>query len=306
MLIRNVISLARPIASVSRISRLPLRTAAHSVAIQPPACDPSSRHTSSWFMSHNALLALAAGTTALTLIPSAAADAAPAYGRERTVLSDALGVTAIGDDEMSPTTATESESGTEFPMRLLENEVLLGTGCRVMRKLVRVYAVGVYVRQKSVQAKLKPWHQFSASDMESASAVWETLCSGDVGLVIRLTVVRQVGGAHMADGFERALKPRMSTFSAKNGGRPPKEVKKAVREFCDGFRDVGAMKVGSTAHIYINGSKLELVIDGRVMREMEDRGVAWGVADMYLGENTVIPALRSDVARGIVEMLNDS
>lgn len=305
MNIRSLVTLSRPIASATRISQLPSRTFAHSAILRPLASGQSS-HYSSWFTPCNAVLGLTASAAAYTLFPSATADSGSTYDQKHTVLSDALGITAIEDIDINGATATESESGTEFPTRLMENEVLLGTGCRVMRKLVRVYAVGVYVRKGSVQSKLKPWQQFSASDMESATAIWDTLCSGDVGLVIRLTVVRQVGGAHMADGFERALKPRVSTYSSKNGGRPPKEIKKAVREFCDGFRDVGAMKVGSTAHIYISGSKIELVIDGRVMREIEDPGVAWSVADMYLGGNTVIPALRSDVARGIVEMLNNS
>lgn len=305
MITRSLLMLTRPVISNTRIPRLPLRNFANSTSFLPFAPGRSSQY-SSGYSSYNAVLALTAGTAAFTLFPSATADTASTHGHERTVISDALGITAIGDIDLNSATATESESGAEFPTRLLENEVLLGTGCRVMRKLVRVYAVGVYVRPESIQSKLKPWQQFSASDMESATAVWDTLCSGDVGLVIRLTVVRQVGGAHMADGFERALKPRVSTYSSKNGGRPPKEIKKAVREFCDGFRDVGAMKVGSTAHIYVNGSSIELVIDGRVMREIEDPGVAWSVADMYLGENTVIPALRSDVARGIVDMLNDS
>lgn len=308
MALRLSVRAGRSAISVLESTSIGVRNVACLSMFQSPVCNQWTRQSNaSWLGDRSFAWMMAAGTATLAALPVAMADIGPVpvSSQEQTSLSHALGVTAIGEGGRNTSTVIESDSGAEFPTCLLANETLLGKGCRWMRKLVRVYAVAVYVNQNSIQAKLKPWQEFSTADMEQATAVWDTLCSGDVGLVIRLQVVRQVGGGHMADGFERALKPRALAFAAKNGGRPPKEVKKIVRQFCNGFRDVGTMKEGSTAHIRVDGSKVEVVVDGRLLREMDDPSIAWAVADMYLGAETVIPSLRSDVAQGIVELLNE-
>lgn len=109
----------------------------------------------------------------------------------------------------------------------------------------------------------------------------------------------------MCAGFERALLPRAKEHAGLFGGLSPKQLRPVVKDFCQGFCDVGTMKVGSQAFLRVRGNRCELCIDGRVLRIVENDALAWALADMYLGEDSVVTDLRDRVAEGVVGVLDE-
>lgn len=207
------------------------------------------------------------------------------------------------DHLLPPVSINEKLTGLRFPTSLSDSEKLAGASCRVMRQLVQVYAVGMYVNPSAVRALLHPWRLFSASDMLTAPPLWARLSEPSIAKTFRVVVVREVGGRHFADGFQRALVPRVQQRASERGGRPPREARELAKAFCKKFVKVGTMKVGSEVCIRIEGDSVLLVIDGRDMGAVEDDCLAWAVADMYVGEDGVVNGLRAELADGLSKML---
>lgn len=199
----------------------------------------------------------------------------------------------------TPLQIVEPDTQMSFPTALSPNEKLVGLGCRHMRSIVKVYAIGVYMDLLELRTALSAWDRFNAEELEKADAVWTTLCDVSMAKTFRLVVVRQVPGYHMASGFERALVGRAMDRAKQVGGRTPKEVKKEVKRFCAWFSDVGNMKIGSVVTMNVREGGADLTIDGRWMGRVEDDCLAWALGDMFMGETAVVPTLRGDVAQTV-------
>lgn len=211
-------------------------------------------------------------------------------------------VDADADAVASSSTVVEEATKTAFARTLAGGEELAGASCRVMQRLVKVYAVGLYVDAETLRARLGKWAMFTADEVRGAGGFWNAVCDGGVHKTVRVVVVREVVGVHMGNGFERALVPRVKARGARDG-RSARESKGVVKDFCQGFCEVGTMKVGSEALIRIRGARCELVIDGRVLRVVEDQSLGWALCDMYVGEQAVVTSFRDEVVDGLVGML---
>lgn len=247
--------------------------------------------------------ALAVGlvTSGALLRPSAHAD----FGLGAGIGLAAEKNTDENEEEMAERSIKERESGVIFPSRLSPRERLIGASCRLMRQLVKVYAIGLYVDEKDVVAALQKWKRFSSADICGTDPVWEKLCEGSMAKTFRIVVVRQVAGSHMGSGFEHALLPRARAHVARIGGRTPREVRDTVKDFCKAFSQVGTMKLGSIVNIRIQDDRVELVIDERVLRVVTDPCLAWALADMYLGDRSVVSAFRMEISKGLTKLLED-
>lgn len=224
------------------------------------------------------------------------------YGLSKPV---GVGVGESPEDDLvlGSSSKEERQSGVSFPTSLSPSEHLIGASCRLMQQLVKVYAVALYVDTDTTTAALQKWQRFSSEDMCNAEPLWQKLCDGTLTKTFRIVVVRQVSGSHMGGGFERALLPRATKRSAEIGGRTPSEVRADVKEFCKAFARVGNMKQGSTVSIRIRDNRVELIVDERVLSIISDPCLSWAIADMYLGEKSVVRTFRAEVADELVNLL---
>lgn len=207
---------------------------------------------------------------------------------------------------LSVLSATEKSTGVRFPLSLDDAGTLHGTGVRLMGGLVQVYALGLYVDRSAARAALADWMGFSRADILSSDALWNAVCDAQAPFrrTFRFVVVREVGGKHMRNGFDRGLTPRVAK-AAKKGKCKPAECKKATKKFADMFLGVGTMKVGSEVRVVLEGGKVSLTIDGRTLGEVDNPQLAWAMADMFLGENAVAPTLRVSTAEAFEELLKE-
>lgn len=173
-----------------------------------------------------------------------------------------------------------------------------------MGGLVKVYAVGIYVDPTLAKSALADWHGFSATDIASAKPLWDAFCSPKAPFTrtVRLIVVRDVAGTHFQNGFERAVLPRVKQASA-GGNCRPAEVKRLAKKFCAFFAGVGKMKIGSEIRITVDGELVTLYVDGRTLGDVRCAQLAWAVLDMYVGDESVVPGLKDNVAIGLHEVL---
>lgn len=201
------------------------------------------------------------------------------------------------------TARKEESTGVIFPADLAAHEQLCGLAARFMGGLVKVYAVGVYIDTGSAREKLTSWKGYSAKELQTAQPFWDVVCGrSSLHRVLRLVVVRDVGGKHMQQGFERALYPRV-TSKAKEGNVRPSEAKAKAKEFCKMFNLVGTMKIGSDIRISVDHDAVRLVVDERELGVVHSDTLAWALMDMFVGEKGVVNGLREDVAEGLERIL---
>lgn len=207
---------------------------------------------------------------------------------------------------LSVLSMTEKSTGVQFPLSLDDAGTLHGTGVRLMGGIVRVYALGLYLDRSAARAALADWMGFSRGDILSSDALWDAVCDAQAPFrrTFRFVVVREVGGKHMRNGFDRGLTPRVAK-AAKKGKCKPAECKKATKMFADMFLSVGTMKVGSEVRVVLEGGKVSLTIDERCLGEVENPQLVWAMADMFLGENAVAPTLRLSTAEAFEELLRE-
>ena len=203
-----------------------------------------------------------------------------------------------------PTARKEENTGVVFPADLAAHEQLCGLAARFMGGLVKVYAVGVYMDAGSAREHLTSWKGYSAKELQTAQPFWDVVCGrSSLHRVLRLVVVRDVGGNHMQQGFERALYPRVAS-KAKEGRVRPSEAKAKAKEFCKMFNMVGTMKIGSDIRISVDHDAVRLVVDERELGVVHSDVLAWALMDMFIGEKGVVKGLREDVADGFERILN--
>lgn len=207
---------------------------------------------------------------------------------------------------LSVLTKTENATGVQFPITFNDAGTLHGTGVRLMGGLVRVYALGLYADRSALRDALSNWKGFSREEILSSDALWDSVCDVKASFTrtFRFVVVREVGGKHMRTGFERGLAPRVAK-AVKKGRCKPSECKRATKKFADMFLGVGTMKVGSEAVVVLDGDKVSLTIDGRLMGEVRNPQLSWAMADMFLGGNAVAPTLRVSAAETLEELLRE-
>lgn len=281
---------------------------------------PYGVHTNVEFQSWNQFFAGIGATATVTAIlaTTALCDYQPSHptnpssdgkqSRNINTVDDQLFSTSLPP----PSTITEKQSGVVFPTRLpLSTQTLIGASVRLMRQLVQVYSVGLYVdnHNDALTNELLAWKHFNAADLlDNAEGVWDLLCNPKTPKTIRMVVVRSVSGKHMGDGFRRALKTRVAQYASIHGGVSPSQVKKKMDDFCNSFSKVGLMKEGSIADISIcidagGETFVKLVVDGRCVAVVQDKALAWGLSDMYLGDNSVVSGMRREVASGLEDLL---
>lgn len=230
---------------------------------------------------HAIRLALLSGALA-----SASALSAPAPAQADAGLAvDPLGV-PLGLN-------VEPETGVPFTNRLGSRE-LLGTGPRLMGGIVRVYAIGVYASPASLRSALASHIGQSAEGLLSDASFWNAVTRLE-DATLRLVVVREVGARHMQTGVERGLKKCRSKGTSM----------KRVKEFAKLFAKLGTMKVGSEVLVRCEGDVVSLVVDGREVGSVDDRGVKESLMRMFLGEQTVTPVAKKSVAEGLARVLVD-
>lgn len=187
--------------------------------------------------------------------------------------------------------ALEAETGVSYA-GWNGGRALAGTGCRLMGGIVRVYTVGLYVSPVKARDALQAYIGRGADDLLEDDAFWTDVCTRTEP-VLRLVVVREVNGTHMASGFERGLTKAMGKRSA------------AQKRFAALFKRLGVMKVGSEMIIRCENSLVELIVDGRPIGAVHDSALVRSLTAMYVGERAVTPSLKADVANGFAEILTD-
>lgn len=188
----------------------------------------------------------------------------------------------------------EPETGVPFAGRLGSRD-LLGAGPRLMGGIVRVYALGVYAPASCARAALARHIGVSADALLADRGFWDAVCTRVEEVTLRLVVVREVGARHMQTGVERGLKKCRAEGTSM----------RRVKEFAKMFARLGTMKVGSEVLVRCEGDVLSLVVDGREVGSMEDRGVRESLMRMFLGEQSVTPDAKKSVAEGLARILVD-
>lgn len=160
-----------------------------------------------------------------------------------------------------------------------------------MGGIVQVYSVGVYVRSDGIDGIRSPEGPLEAPDGEK---FWDDVFANQ-HLLLRLVVVRQVNGTHMASGFERGLSKVVSA----------KRPTTAMKRFGALFKKLGNMKVGSEMLITCDPASgtVHLVVDGREIGTVHDPTLTNALPLMYLGEKSVTPGLRANTAQGFCDYL---
>lgn len=236
-------------------------------------------------------------------LTSASATTTTAYADSQ---SPNVASSVLEEEPLSVLSRTEPQTGVEFPLLLSATESLHGTGVRLMGGLVRVYAVGFYVDPQAARAALADWVGFSQADILSSDALWDTVCDANASFrrTFRMVVVREVGGKHMKDGFDRGIRPRVAA-AAKKGRCKPAECKKAVHQFSNLFMSVGTMKVGSEIKIAVDNGNVSLTVDDRWLGEVKNPQLAWAMVDLFLGGRPVTPTLRQSSAEALEALLRE-
>lgn len=210
----------------------------------------------------------------------------------------------LEDDTLSVLSRSEPQTGVQFPLALSHTENLHGTGVRLMGGLVRVYAIGFYVDAHAARGALADWEGFSRKDLLASDPFWDAICDAQAPFqrTFRMVVVREVGGKHMKDGFDRGIKPRVAA-AIKKGKCKPAECRKSVSRFSDLFISLGTMKVGSEVRITLENGSVSLTVDGRWLGVVKNAQLAWAMADMFLGQKAVAPTLRQSSAEALEALL---
>ena len=119
-------------------------------------------------------------------------------------------------------TVIEPRSNTPFPVSLVPpgdsaEHWLTGTGLREVMILfigVHVYAFGLYVDADGARATLAEFAGRSPAELAGDERFYRRLLELEFAMSLRLVMVRTVAGVDVANAFDDALRPRVTTVSA--------------------------------------------------------------------------------------------
>ncbi|GAB0492722.1 hypothetical protein MMPV_003991 [Pyropia vietnamensis] len=192
--------------------------------------------------------------------------------------------------------------------------VLVGAGVRAMTPLkVKVYALGLYADHAALvsvvpaaalasTAEGGAAPSVTAADLLGMPAVWTGLCAPRAfPATLRLVVAREVTGAHMLHGFERALKPRLRVAAKAHDHT---DGKAGMAAFTGWWKKVGTLPVGTEVTLSRDGAgRVTMAIKGEPVGAVVSDALAWALWDMFLGAGGVSVEIRQGIADGLARLL---
>ena len=183
-------------------------------------------------------------------------------------------------------TAIEPSSNTPFPIVLMPpgssiEHRLAGTGLREVVILfigVHVYAFGLYVDVDGARAVLAEFGGRSPDELAVDERFYRRLLDQDFAMSLRLSMVRTVAGADVANAFDDALRPQVSSD---NGDLS------ALERF-RGYFDAPEIAAGTEVVFACTPSgRLSTSVAGGERESIDSRGLCRALFGVYLGQDPI-------------------
>ena len=194
----------------------------------------------------------------------------------------------------------ERSTGIALPLRVDTGEVLVGSAVRCMLgrcdyARARAYAVGLYVEESPFLEEWRSKHAASAdsgtpaagsSDAAARSELLESAgAPGEPARRLVLVMARDVGGGHIAHGFDRSL---INRVRAAQGGRNRQgEGKKALKQFTAQFAAIPVLREAAELHIVVKDGTVSTLLDGTTLSVIPSPDLAKAVMGAYLDDKSV-------------------
>jgi len=175
-------------------------------------------------------------------------------------------------------------------------EKLAGVGVRSKRlfglKDIKVYAVGLYVDPRDVQAKVRPAYGGS-EEGQLEQKVFEDVMDRDVKKTVRLVVHY---GKLTSKKLIHALRERCEKPLAASGKLGDLEV------FETWFENLH-LKKGLAVAFSADRGMLVTRVEGRVIGQIDSPELCRALFDIYLGKDPVSPDAKEDFGKGVAGLL---
>ena len=202
----------------------------------------------------------------------------------------------------SPETVIEPRSNTPFPTSLVPpggttEQRLTGTGLRehvILFIGVHVYAFGLYVDADGAQVALAEFAGRSPVELAGDDRFYERLLDHDFAMTLRLVMVRTVAGVDVANAFDNALRPQVST-DARN--------LQALERF-RGYFDAPEITTGTVIVFACTPSGLlSTSVAGTERESIDSRALCRALFGVYLGKDPISVEGKKTVIAGFAELL---
>ncbi|MEO0649318.1 MAG: chalcone isomerase family protein [Planctomycetota bacterium] len=224
-----------------------------------------------------------------------------------------LGATSAPQEPVK--TVRERQTKVEFPVRIAPaptdaadakpgpDQVLAGMALRDKYFVgIDVYAFGLYVDPRAVEAQLGAWKDKSAKELGRDQSFYDALYAGEpIPKSLRMVFVRNVDGEDVADAFEGSLKPRVKR------AKDELELGDATAALATfkGFFSLDKLRKGNEVLISVDAKgRLTTRVDGQVMPAVDSPALAWALFDVFLGTKPIEDKGKRDVIARMPEVFD--
>ena len=199
-------------------------------------------------------------------------------------------------------TVVEPRSNTPFPASLMPpggttEHRLTGTGLRehvILFIGVHVYAFGLYVDADRARVALAEFAGRSPVELAGDERFYRRLLDQEFAMTLRLVMVRTVAGVDVANAFDNALRPQVST--------DPDDLR-AVERF-RGYFDAPEIATGTEIVFACTPSgRLSTTVAGAERESIDSRVLCRALFGVYLGAVPISIEGKKTVVAGFAELL---